>query len=909
MKSTDFAKTVKFAMDAAGAGGGQNPASGSDNPNPAGGADMAHAAKYPGSYGNPECFSKDKDGCPKHHTGKYAQQGGPYGIPDGQGTGDQPPPQQKLGDPSLQNIPTDRKVTALDPKAQFSAETGMKKMLALLQSDALSEEQKLGILNSMAQATQDSMKEKTAGEDEQKKWDDWRKEIIKYCQENGLNSMAHIKVLNNCRKQDYTFEQAWVEVDKSIKGEVAAKAQQAKKQQGKADAAKAAEAEKAEAAKKAKEKADADAAEQKKWDDFHQEVMKDATENDLDPFKYSSLHASCRKHGMPIEAAKSYIGKVKAKELEARKQAAKEKADAEAAKAAAAKEKADAEEKKKAEAEAKEKAEKEAKEKHEAEKKAALESCPEAHKAKAEAANKALEDLKIGSYVNAVGDAPASISMEFKMDSALKEAQISALTKQVALSIGVPEDRVSVMASPGGKAGTYGISVTKPPSETEDVAFKDAMEDEGVKAKIGNPGSLGFVLGKTNDGKMAAESLTKMPHLLIAGATGQGKSVGLNTIMMSLLEGNSPDDLEVVGIDPKGVELSGYKGVPHVREIVGNDPKRSQEVLAEAIGEMENRYAAMEHFGVKTIDDYNALKGTAGHENHPHMKKRVIIVDEFADLAKQNPAVMPQLERLAAKARACGIHLVLATQRPDVKVITGTLKANIPGRMAFKTASGVDSGIILDQRGAETLAGRGDMFFKGADGVVTRIKGAFCPDSEIKTRLDAIKAKFPKPADPPKPAPKPGETGAGGAPAGTPSGEPGAKPRKKTVDLSHMNHFSAFFHAISEGWKGNHVVYNPTAYNRMGAKRWKEHLAKVQRDGREPDYSEHLLSKIYPLPETASEEQKGVFKKWCAKFNEAVEDPDPSEAQKVKKQYYAWLKEEGLTDVSKPSGPNPYIPS
>ena len=281
----------------------------------------------------------------------------------------------------------------------------------------------------------------------------------------------------------------------------------------------------------------------------------------------------------------------------------------------------------------------------------------------------------------------------------------------------------------------------------------------------------------------------------------------------------------------------------------------------------------------------------------------------------------------------------MSTQDPKLETV-GDIKANLPARIAVKTADAQRSRNILDENGAEDLTGRGDMFLKTTDNGMTRIKGAFINDkaepgtqSELGKRLAAIASKYPKPAgqtggassaEPPKP---PSAGGAGGAVGGA-SSEPkqqtptqAAPPKtsdefhypntKKPVDLSHLGFFRAMAAAIKEGAKGNRVTYDPAAYNRMGADRWKQHLASVKASGGAPDYSQHSLSRMYPIPPTANEYQKMQFRKWCDKFDAAVADPDPVKAQIVKKQYLGWIKDEGLAEPQdagqRRGGRNPYL--
>jgi S-DNA-T family DNA segregation ATPase FtsK/SpoIIIE len=269
--------------------------------------------------------------------------------------------------------------------------------------------------------------------------------------------------------------------------------------------------------------------------------------------------------------------------------------------------------------------------------------------------------------------------------------------------------------------------------------------------------SLTIGLGKDAYGEPVCADIASMPHLLIAGATGTGKSVCINTVLVSLLYRASPEELGLILIDPKILELSVYEGIPHLRVPVVTNPKQARAVLDWATKEMDRRYRMLQKHGVRNIDGYNALvAGTSGaalkkaeegsiQETLEPLSKLVIVIDELADLMLTVGREIEELiTRLAQKARAAGIHLIVATQRPSVDVITGLIKANFPARLSFRVASRIDSRTILDAMGAEKLLGRGDMLFlQPGGGSPRRIHGAFVTDTEVKNVIEAVKKNGP----------------------------------------------------------------------------------------------------------------------------------------------------------------------
>jgi len=314
----------------------------------------------------------------------------------------------------------------------------------------------------------------------------------------------------------------------------------------------------------------------------------------------------------------------------------------------------------------------------------------------------------------------------------VRVGKIAALADDLALALSARTIRVQ---APVPGKGFVGIEV--PNDEVALVALRDLIESEAVK-RLKSP--LRIALGLNVSGNAVAADLSAMPHLLIAGATGSGKSVCVNSLICCLLVNNTPDDLRLVMIDPKRVELTGYNGTPHLLAPVVVDLERVVTVLQWVTREMDMRYRKLAEAGCRNIQEYNAKQTPRGEKKLPFL---VVIVDELADLMMLAPDETERtITRLAQLARATGIHLVIATQRPSVDVVTGLIKANFPARIAFAVASGMDSRVILDQPGAERLLGRGDMLFQAPDSPApVRLQGVFVSESEIQ-RLVAYWQSF-----------------------------------------------------------------------------------------------------------------------------------------------------------------------
>jgi S-DNA-T family DNA segregation ATPase FtsK/SpoIIIE len=306
----------------------------------------------------------------------------------------------------------------------------------------------------------------------------------------------------------------------------------------------------------------------------------------------------------------------------------------------------------------------------------------------------------------------------------VRVSKIVSLTDDLALALAAP--RIRIQAPVPGRS--Y-IGIEVPNEEMSMVMLRDVLESDQFK-RIRS--TLRFALGKGVAGHPLVSDLASMPHLLIAGTTGSGKSVCVNSILTCLLLNNTPDDMRMVLIDPKRVELTGYNGIPHLLSPVVTEMDRVVGALQWMTREMDSRYHKFAEMGARNIVDYNTRLASQG--NGPKMGYIVVVIDELADLMMIAPDESERtITRLAQLARATGIHLVIATQRPSVDVVTGLIKANFPARIAFAVASGIDSRVILDHPGAERLLGRGDMLFQAPDSASpVRVQGVFVSDTEIQ---------------------------------------------------------------------------------------------------------------------------------------------------------------------------------
>ena len=331
---------------------------------------------------------------------------------------------------------------------------------------------------------------------------------------------------------------------------------------------------------------------------------------------------------------------------------------------------------------------------------------------------------------------PTVTRFELQPKMGTKVSRIKNLSDDIKLNLAASEIRIE--APIPGKAA---IGIEVPNKEAEPVLFRDLIDTDEYNKFNSN---LAFAVGKDISGKTIVYGIDNFPHLLIAGATGSGKSVCINTLIMSILYKANPDDVKLVMIDPKVVELSVYNGIPHLLLPVVTDVKKASATLAFAVNEMHERYKKFADFGARDISGYNKAVAEKGEgQLYPKLPHIVIIVDEVADLMLQERKnVEDSICSLAQLARAAGIHLIIATQRPSVDVITGLIKANMPSRIAFAVSSGVDSRTILDMNGAEELLGKGDMLFfpKGLKKPV-RLQGGFVSDKEVSDVVNFIKAQ------------------------------------------------------------------------------------------------------------------------------------------------------------------------
>jgi S-DNA-T family DNA segregation ATPase FtsK/SpoIIIE len=344
-----------------------------------------------------------------------------------------------------------------------------------------------------------------------------------------------------------------------------------------------------------------------------------------------------------------------------------------------------------------------------------------------------LMNFGVEAKVIEVSRGPAITMYEMSLSPGVKVSKVNALSDDIALALAASQVRI-IAPIPGKSA----IGIEIPNKDTTMVTFREILESPEYKKA---ESKMSFGLGKDISGRVVIGDLSKMPHLLVAGATGSGKSVCINTIIQSILYNATPEDVRLLMIDPKVVELSHYNGIPHLILPVVTDPKKASVALNWAVQEMTNRYKLFADTGVKEIKAYQ--KKTLENPDMVLMPYIVVIIDELADLMMVAPnQVEDAICRLAQMARAAGIHLIVATQRPSVDVITGLIKANIPSRIAFAVSSQVDSRTILDASGAEKLLGRGDMLYHpvGANKPI-RIQGAFVSDDEVEKIVEYIKGQ------------------------------------------------------------------------------------------------------------------------------------------------------------------------
>ncbi len=347
--------------------------------------------------------------------------------------------------------------------------------------------------------------------------------------------------------------------------------------------------------------------------------------------------------------------------------------------------------------------------------------------------NETLASFKIEAHIINVTRGPSVTRYEVELDKGVRLNKLTTVADDIALSLGASGVRIAAVP---GKISVVGIEV--PNQAVTTVSLREVIDSpEFTRAKS----KSSFAVGKDIGGNCIVGNIAKLPHMLIAGTTGSGKSVCMNSIIISLLYKASPDDVKLIMIDPKMVELGIYNSIPHLLIPVVTDPKKAAGSLQWAVTEMMRRYKAMSDAGVRDLESYNAIME---HEGGNRIPQVVVIIDELADLmlvaAKE---VEESICRIAQMGRASGIHLVIATQRPSADVITGLMKANIPSRIAFSVASAMESRIILDTQGAEKLVGKGDMLFAPiGSGKPVRVQGCFVTDAEVEAVATYVKDNF-----------------------------------------------------------------------------------------------------------------------------------------------------------------------
>ena len=348
--------------------------------------------------------------------------------------------------------------------------------------------------------------------------------------------------------------------------------------------------------------------------------------------------------------------------------------------------------------------------------------------------NETLASFKIEAHIINVTRGPSVTRYEVELEKGVRLNKLTTVADDIALSLGAPSVRIAAVP---GKISVVGIEV--PNRAVTMVSLREVIDSkEFAKAKS----KSSFAVGKDISGSCIVGNIAKLPHMLIAGTTGSGKSVCMNSIIISLLYKASPDDVKLIMVDPKMVELGIYNGIPHLLIPVVTDPKKAAGSLQWAVTEMMRRYKAMSDAGVRDLESYNSI--VEAEEEGTKLPQVVVIIDELADLmlvaAKE---VEESICRIAQMGRAAGIHLVIATQRPSADVITGLMKANIPSRIAFSVASAMESRIILDTQGAEKLVGRGDMLFAPiGNGKPLRVQGCFVSDGEVEAVATYVKDNY-----------------------------------------------------------------------------------------------------------------------------------------------------------------------
>ena len=354
----------------------------------------------------------------------------------------------------------------------------------------------------------------------------------------------------------------------------------------------------------------------------------------------------------------------------------------------------------------------------------------EVHKRNAVMIERTLRSFGVDAKINKVTIGPTVVQYALKITEGVKVSGVKKLSNDIALALATPENQIRIEAP---IPGTSLIGIEMPNPSPNFVYIRDIISEvKRDHAKY----QLPLALGKNVKGERVVQDLAKMPHLLVAGATGTGKSVGINSILTGLLMSKTPDELKLIMVDPKMVELAPYNGIPHLLTPVITDMELVVNALQWAVEEMNTRYRLLKQTGARNLQEYN--KKTGGSVVMPYI---VVVIDEMADLILSTGAdVETNIVKLTQKARAIGIHLILATQRPSREVITGLIKANVPGRIAYSVATQIDSRVIMDINGAETLIGKGDMLFKSPSSQsAMRLQGAWTDTPDTEAVVDFIK--------------------------------------------------------------------------------------------------------------------------------------------------------------------------
>ncbi|MEZ4742839.1 MAG: DNA translocase FtsK [Bdellovibrionota bacterium] len=358
-----------------------------------------------------------------------------------------------------------------------------------------------------------------------------------------------------------------------------------------------------------------------------------------------------------------------------------------------------------------------------------------------------LQDFNIAGKIIGFQPGPVVTVYEFQPEAGIKQSKVLGLIDDIALALKV--DSIFINPVKGKRA----LGVQVPNSKRDTVFLGDILSSDNFKAAI-NP--LTFAMGKSLNGDVVCADLASMPHLLVAGSTGSGKSVGINALLCSILMKSSPSQVRMILVDPKMLELSVYDGIPHLLMPVITESTKANLALKWAVNEMERRYKLMQNACVRNIEAFNSFWSTSNEEDKNLLREKVededitqlpyilLVIDELADLMLTAPKEIESIiQRLAQKARASGIHMVLATQRPSVDIITGVIKANLPSRIAFQVVSKHDSRTILDQMGADKLLGKGDMLFqKPGINNLERIQGALVSDNEVVSLVKNLKSSY-----------------------------------------------------------------------------------------------------------------------------------------------------------------------